>query len=395
MLSGLVDISECEIPHSKLHKPLGRARFSLGIIDHLVQQVAASSTQDSKQDILTRAVDKRIEDLKLDLRGGAHAILESDRTGEASRLLCRMVLANHRQEPKISFSSKEQSDFVEQALCRLHPHPDGVHLIMDEPLVVEAVEEELKSSGKDPTFIEYMDQLNQLIENLGASTHTNGEALEMLVRRSLQRFNGALVANLPFLKGIPLPTWCGKVLFQIDQINTASGFGYKGSGVAADLAFLIDRPPCKMLVAQSGTRPDGVWFFPDKRYAGSLAIKFYSNRVPLDKHKENETSSNVRACFLKVDGDTLNTTLEATRLAYVNAGVPSNVKGTLRIHLEFPHVQGLMPFTHVRKDPKTGAEDVMVYTNCGNMDSFFDEAIEAHRFDMIKLKNLIKYVSAS
>ncbi|KAG0271650.1 hypothetical protein BGZ95_000502 [Linnemannia exigua] len=388
MLSNLVNMSECEIPHAKRRKLSGRPRFSLGIIKHLG---ATSSTLDSKQAILTRAVDKRIEDVKLDLRVGVRTILESDITGEASRLLCRMVLANHRQEPKISFSSKEQSDFVDKALCRLQPHPDGIHLIMDEPLVVEAVEEELKFSGKDPTFIEYMDQLNRLIENLGASSATKGEALEMLVRRSLQRFNGVPVADLPFLRGLSLPAWCGRFVLQINEINTASGFGYKGSGVTADLAFLTDCPPCKLLVAQSGTRPDGIWFFPDKQYAGSLAIKFYSNQVPQSMHKKNETSSDIRACFLKADGEKLNLTLTATRHAYVDAGIPSNVKGSLRIHLEFPHVQGLRPATHVSKDPKTGAEDVMVYINCGNMDSFFDEAIEAHRDDMIMLKKLINY----
>ena len=76
---------------------------------------------------------------------------------------------------------------------------------MDEPLVFEAVEEELKSSGKGPTFTEYMDQLTRLIENLGASSATKGEALEMLVRRSLQRFNGVRLVDLPFHEGIFLP----------------------------------------------------------------------------------------------------------------------------------------------------------------------------------------------
>ncbi|KAF9981416.1 hypothetical protein BGZ65_003976 [Modicella reniformis] len=54
------------------------------------------------------------------------------------------------------------SDFVDKALCRLRPHPDGIHLMMDEPIVVEAVDEELKASGKDSAFLEYLDQLYQL-----------------------------------------------------------------------------------------------------------------------------------------------------------------------------------------------------------------------------------------
>ncbi|KAG9067627.1 hypothetical protein KI688_012412 [Linnemannia hyalina] len=377
--SKLVDMSDCEIPPAKRHKLTGRARFSIDVVERLATRC---SSQDSKQAILDDAVDKSIEHTINGLRIGVRTILESDKTNEAARLLSRMVLAYHLQDAKISFSSQLQSDFVAKALCRLQQHPDGVHLIMDEPLVVEAVEEAveegLKSSGKDPTFIEYMDQLNRLIENLGAKSATKGEALEMLVRRSLQRFNGIPVFQ-----------------FQIDEINTASGFGYKGSGVTADLAFLTACPPCKMLVARSGTRPDGVWFFPDKRYAGSLAIKFYSNDVPQLTHKENETSSDIRACFLMTDGDKLNATLAATRHSYENAGTPSNVKGILRIHMEFPCVKGVKPVTHVRKDPTTRANDVMVYINCENIDSFFDESIKAYRNDMIKLKKLIKYVCGS
>lgn len=79
----------------------------------------------------------------------------------------------------------------------------------------------------------------------------------------------------------------------------------------------------------------------------------------------------------------------------MNTGTPSNVKGNLRIHLEFPRVEGVQPVTHFRKDLKTGVEDVMVYINCQNMDSFFDESIEAHKVDMSNLKKLIKYVTAA
>ncbi|KAG9070410.1 hypothetical protein KI688_009747 [Linnemannia hyalina] len=320
--SKLVDMSDCEIPPAKRRKLTGRVRFSIDVVERLATRC---STQDSKQAILDDAVDKSIEHTMNGLRIGVRTILESDKTNEAARLLSRMVLAYHLQDAKISFSSQLQSDFVDKALCRLQQHPDGVHLIMDEPLVVEAVEEELKSSGKDPTFID-------------------------------------------------------KFQFQIDEINTASGFGYMGSGMTADLAFLTACPPL---------------VFPDKRYAGSLAIKFYSNDVPQVKHKENETSSDIRACFLMTDGDKLNSTLAATRHSYENAGIPSNVKGILRIHLEFPRVKGVKPVTQVRKDPTTRAIDVMVYINNENMDSFFEESIKAYRRDMIKLKKLIKYVCVS
>ncbi|KAG0007493.1 hypothetical protein BGZ82_005365, partial [Podila clonocystis] len=114
-----------------------------------------------------------------------------------------------------------------------------------------------------------------------------------------------------------------------------------------------------MLIANFGTRPDGAWFFSDKRYAGSLAIKFYSSSIPQQKHFENETSSDIRGCFLQKDGAKLNHTLENFRHDFVASGTPSSLRGILRIHIELPDVQNGMPTTHVRRNPATGVEDVM------------------------------------
>ncbi|KAG0268150.1 hypothetical protein BGZ95_002588 [Linnemannia exigua] len=388
MLSELVDMSGCEIPPAKRRKLTGRARFSVDVVKRLATHC---SSQDSKQAILVDAVDKSIEHTMCGLRIGVRTILESDKTGEAARLLSRMVLAYHLQDAKISFSSQQQSDFVDKALCRLRPHSDGVHLVMDEPMVIEAVQEELKASGKDPAFLENLDQLYQIVTNFGVASTSKGDALEPLVRRSLQRFNGHLLVDLPFLQGITLPKWCDDLKLQINGINTANGFGYTDSGVAADLAFLTERPPNKMLIAKFGTRPDGAWFFSDKRYAGSLAIKFYSSSMPQQKHDENETSSDIRACFLQKDGN-LNKNLASTRRDFVASGAPSSLRGILRIHLELPDVKNGMPATHVRTDPATGVEDVMVYINLSNMDDFFFEGIAEHRGDMVNLKKVIRFV---
>ncbi|KAG0074188.1 hypothetical protein BGZ90_010963, partial [Linnemannia elongata] len=385
ILSDLVDMSGCEIPPAKRRKLSGRPQFSLGIVNLLF---ATDSIQDSKQNILESAVAKQIEGVKHDLRDRVRNILASDQTGEASRLLCRMVLAYQFQDAKMSFSSSQQADFVDRALCRLRALIDGVHLFMEEPLVVEAVEEELKASSKDPSYVEYLDQLHRIVANLGASSAAKGAPLALL------RFNGVRLVDLPFLQDVVLPDWCVNLQLQIDDINTANGFGYKGSDTAADLAFLTDCPPSKMLVASSVTRPDGIWFFPDKRYAGSLAIKLYSDYVPEQKHKENETSSDVRACFLKADGVKGNQALSNIQLAYEGTGTPSSLKGILRIHVEFPRVKGGTPVTYIKKDLTSGVEDIMVYIDQSNMDSFFDEGIEAHRDDMVKLKGLIKYISA-
>lgn len=299
MLSDLVDISDCVIQPDKRRKLSGRPRFSLGIINRLI---ATGPPQEGKQAALDTVVDDTIKNAKFELQEKVRTILHADRTGESAQLLCRMVLAYDLQDPKISFSNNQQSDFVEKALCRLRPLPDGLRLVMDEPLVVEAVEEELSVWDREATFLTYMNQIHGIITNLGVKSSSKGNALGPLVCRSLQRFNGFRVVDLPFLQGIDLPEWCIDLELQIDEINTAHGFDHTKSGVAADLAFLTKCPPRKMLVPISETRPDGLWFFPDTRYAGSLGIKFFSDNVPQLDHEWNKTSTDIRACFLRADG---------------------------------------------------------------------------------------------
>ncbi|KAG0212245.1 hypothetical protein BGX28_006598 [Mortierella sp. GBA30] len=392
ILSDLTDMGDCAIPETKRRKLAGRARFSIDVVNRLTK---ASSPEDSKQAVLDNAIDKSIEHTMDGLRSGVRTILSNDPAAGLARLLCRMVLAYHLHGGKISFAGKEQADFVDKALCRLQPHPDGVHLVMDEPMVVEAVEDELKATGKDPAFIEYMDQMYQIVTNFGITSTSKGDAFEPLVRRSLQRFNGYRLVDLPFLRGVSLPSWCDNLKLQIDEINTANGFGYSAGGVRADLAFLTECPPNKMLVAMFGTRPDGAWFFPDTQYAGSLAIKLFSDRIKQDIHESNETSSDIRGCFLKKDGATVTKSLAPVRQAFVDSGIPSNLKGILRIHLEFPGVQNGNQITHIRRDPATGIEDVMVYINLSNLDDFFFEGISEGLDDMVKLKTLIKFISIS
>ncbi|KAF9922107.1 hypothetical protein BGZ67_010719 [Mortierella alpina] len=173
----------------------------------------------------------------------------------------------------ISFSSHQQSDFVDKALCRLRPHSDGIHLVMDVPMTIEA-------------FSEFLVQIYRTVTN-------------------------------------------------------------------------------------------------------------YSDCVLQDKHNENETSSDLRRCFLKKDGITLNSSLADLRQTFETSGIPSNIKGILRIHLEFPNVTRPRPVTHVRRDPTTGFEDVMVYIDISNMDSYFDERVAGNAEDMAKLTRLIKFVCNS
>ncbi|KAF8924589.1 hypothetical protein BGZ58_001634 [Dissophora ornata] len=301
ILSDLTDMEDCAIPDAKRRKLAGRARFSIDVINRLTK---TSSPEDSKQSVLDNAIDRSIEHTMDGLRRGVRTILANDPAGGLARLLSRMVLAYHLHGGKISFAGKDQADFVDKALCRLQPHPDGVHLIMDEPMVVEAVEEELKATGKDPAFIEYMDQMYQIITNFGIASTSKGDAFEPLVR--------------------------------------------------------------------------------------SLAIKLFSDRMKQDIHESNETSSDIRGCFLKKDGTTVTKSLAPVRQAFVDSGIPSKLRGILRIHLELPGVQKGNRITHIRRDPTTGIEDVMVYINLSNMDDFFFEGISEGLDDIVKLKKLIR-----
>ncbi|KAG0012793.1 hypothetical protein BGZ81_001385, partial [Podila clonocystis] len=68
-----------------------------------------------------------------------------------------LVLASNLQGGKIWFASKAQVDFIDKDLCSQRVHSDSVHWLMDEPLVVEVEEEELKRSNVDPGFSQHFE----------------------------------------------------------------------------------------------------------------------------------------------------------------------------------------------------------------------------------------------
>ena len=127
MLSDLVDMDDCVIPEAKRRKLAGRARFVVDVVNRLTKP---SAPGDDKQVVLEKAIDNSIEHTMDGLRGSVRSILASDQSGCMARLLSRMVLAYHLHGGKISFAGKDQADFVDKALCKLPPHPDGVHLVM-------------------------------------------------------------------------------------------------------------------------------------------------------------------------------------------------------------------------------------------------------------------------
>jgi guanylate kinase len=391
LLKKAIDLSDCEISPAKRRRLTGRPRFSANVISQLMEKNDSDTV--TKQEVLDYAVDSAIDQAKDDLKSITCDLLTNDKTDNMlAHLLSRMVLAYKLRNGKISFAHTKESDFVVNALCSMHTDSDGMHLIMDEPLVIEVVEKELKRRNVNP--VKYLDQLNQVIENLGPDTTVKGNMLELLIRRCLQRFNGFDLTNLPFLKGFKaLPTWCKGLKLQIDEVNTANGFGYKGHGLEADLEFLKDRPANKMLIEHSGIRQDGTWFFSNKQYAGSIGIKLYSEFLKENIHTENETSTDIRSSFLKKDG-TSNPSLQRIREDFEASNVPSDLKGILRIHLEFPGVKGSKLKTSVKRDPKyPGVEDVMVYIDCSNMDEFFYDGIHENQNDVYILKSIIRYVT--
>ncbi|KAF7721299.1 hypothetical protein EC973_004960 [Apophysomyces ossiformis] len=389
VLSEIIDVSDCGLPPAKRRKLTGRARFTVNVVTELLQCPDIKSN--SKQQTLDKAFDSAIKTAKEDIERSIQQLINDDKTGEITRLLSRMVLADKLHKGKISFASTRLADFVDKSLCSLRSEYYDFYYVMDEPLVVEVAEEELKMSNVDPVFVEYLDQFNRLIENLGVNATAKGDMLEPLVRRALQRFNGFDLADLPFLKGTRLPTWCNGLKLQIDEINTARGFGYNENGIRADLEFLKARPTNKMLIEGHGISHDGAWFF-NNHYAGTVAIKLCTQPMAEAKHEHNENSSDIRCSFLRYQGISSNPSLEQIRGEFEASGVPSDIKGMLRIHLELPSVSGCRPTTYVKMDPTTGNEDIMVYIDSLNMDKFFYEGISEHVEEIRIFKRLLKYV---
>jgi len=96
---------------------------------------------------------------------------------------------------------------------------------------------------------------------------------------------------------------------------------------------------------------------------------------------------------LNKDGVSVSKGLKDIRHEFLNSGTPSNLRGTLRIHVEIPGVSGGKPVSYVKRDDVANTEDVMVYINRSNLDSFFFQGMPEHRDDIVKLETLIKQIS--
>ncbi|RUO96863.1 hypothetical protein BC936DRAFT_141333, partial [Jimgerdemannia flammicorona] len=271
LLGKIIDISDCEIPPEKKRRLRGRFRFTTSIVNEITKGVHDDSQ--SKQEILDEAIDSSIKNLKNQIRSNVHKLLLSDKAGMIKHLFSRMVIADKLKSGKVAFAQLEKFDFVNYALCALRKDNDDYHWVTDEPIVVEVMEEELKWSGADHDYLEYLEQFNPILTNLGATSSTRVQPFELLVYRSLKRFNGYLLKDLPFLKDIEnLPEWCKNTTLNVTKVGTAIELGYDNDNMQSDLEYLKESPPGQLLIPTNVTRPDGVSFF-DHQYGLTLAIK--------------------------------------------------------------------------------------------------------------------------
>jgi len=88
-----------------------------------------------------------------------------------------MVIAYKLKGGKIAFTQQDEFDFVNSGVCALREDSDGYHWVVEEPLVIEVLEEELRASEFDPEVLAYLDQFNTILTNLGTNSVAKGRHL--------------------------------------------------------------------------------------------------------------------------------------------------------------------------------------------------------------------------
>jgi len=291
-----------------------------------------------------------------------------------------MILAEKLQGGIITFPRLENVDFVNKGLCALSEIGDGYHWKLEEKFVLTIIEKMLQDFDVDYQFTISLEILNNLLGTQGSTTTTKGNAIEPIVRHTLEYFNNIKVCDLPFLKDLKgkLPQWCETAVINIMNSGTAQQLNLNN-----DLTFLSNRRPGEMLVPLSTTRPDGIFWF-DFSHGGSLAIKFFTSFIPEAIHKDNKATSDLRKCFQRRDKDQENATVTQNFNTFAALQLTNPIDGILRIHLVFPGVVGGTPASEVE------GNDVLVYIDCANMDTFF---CDSHHNSMSDIKRVISYVA--
>ncbi|KAF9432439.1 hypothetical protein BGZ76_010814 [Entomortierella beljakovae] len=166
LLSTLLVISDSDLPPDKdLRMLTGRTRFTMSIVGRLLDE--GHSKGGNKKQRLRRSFDSALGKSRNQVRKKANELLHYGANKHTVELLSRMVLSFILQAGRTSFDNDSDVDLVQSTLCGLTPESDGLHYIMDEPLVINAVEAELRESNIDPEFIEYSEQFQRILENLG------------------------------------------------------------------------------------------------------------------------------------------------------------------------------------------------------------------------------------
>ena len=98
----------------------------------------------------------------------------------------------------------------------------------------------------------------------------------------------------------------------------------------------------------------------------TFAIKFYSSNIAKSTHDRNVKTSSFQNSFTTKFGG-VNTDVKADYDAHQKNLAESPIKGTLRIHVEFPKPEGEL------HTPYREGEDVLVFITCDNMDEYFRE----------------------
>ncbi|KAL1920655.1 uncharacterized protein VTP21DRAFT_1032 [Calcarisporiella thermophila] len=155
MLKRTLNLDDCVIADAKRQKLSGRARFGTRVIKEL--SALCDSGTGSKQELIDKSMDQTIQLLRVDLVAEIESKIEKYK--DIIPLLCRMVMAFKLHRGKISFPYKSEYDFVNN-LCALRRDNNSFHWVMDEPLVIDAIEEVLRNKRIDASYITHLQQLD-------------------------------------------------------------------------------------------------------------------------------------------------------------------------------------------------------------------------------------------
>ncbi|KAF9406501.1 hypothetical protein BGZ76_006319, partial [Entomortierella beljakovae] len=161
LLSSLLAISKRDLPQNEdLYMLTGRTCFTMAIIRQLIDESLLERM--NKRQRLTRAFDSAQATSRRQISEKVEELLNGGKDKYIVKLLSRMVLSYKLQAGRTSFTNESDVDLVQSTLCGLSPVSDGLHYMMDEPLVVKAVEGVLKRLNIDPDFTEYSVQFERI-----------------------------------------------------------------------------------------------------------------------------------------------------------------------------------------------------------------------------------------